>query len=43
MAGLVLFRRDAPLYFFANAEVFHERVLQAVADAPTPTQWIVVG
>ena len=29
--GLVLFRWDAPL-FFANAELFKERVLEAVAD-----------
>ena len=40
--GLVLFRWDAPL-FFANAEIFREHVLQAVADAPTPTQWVVVA
>ncbi len=40
--GLVLFRWDAPL-FFANAEVFHEHVLQAVADAPTPVKWVVVA
>jgi MFS superfamily sulfate permease-like transporter len=40
--GLVLFRWDAPL-FFANAEIFHERVLRAVADAPTPTTWVVVA
>ncbi len=40
--GLVLFRWDASL-FFANAEVFHEHVLQAIADAPTPTQWIIVA
>ena len=40
--GLVLFRWDAPL-FFANAEVFREHVLQAVADAPTPTKWVVVA
>ena len=40
--GLVLFRWDAPL-FFANAEVFREHVQQAVADAPTPTKWIVVA
>jgi high affinity sulfate transporter 1 len=40
--GLVLFRWDAPL-FFANAEIFHEHVLQAVAEAPTPTRWIVVA
>ncbi|HYN42552.1 MAG TPA: sulfate permease [Thermoanaerobaculia bacterium] len=40
--GLVLFRWDAPL-FFANAETFHERVLRAVAQAPTPTRWVVVA
>ncbi len=31
--GLVLFRWDAPL-FFANAELFHDRVLDAVASSP---------
>ena len=39
--GLVLFRWDAPL-FFANAELFHNRVLDAVADSPTPVRWVVV-
>jgi high affinity sulfate transporter 1 len=39
--GLVLFRWDAPL-FFANAELFHERVLDAVAKSPTPVSWLVV-
>lgn len=42
ISGLVLFRWDAPL-FFANAEVFQEHVLQAVADAPTPVKWVVVA
>jgi MFS superfamily sulfate permease-like transporter len=40
--GLVLFRWDAPL-FFANAELFHERVLDAVANALTPVHWLVVA
>lgn len=40
--GLVLFRWDAPL-FFANAELFHERVRDAVASAPTPVRWVVVA
>ena len=40
--GLVLFRWDAPL-FFANAEVFRDHVLQAIADAPTPTKWVIVA
>jgi len=40
--GLVLFRWDAPL-FFANAELFHERALDAVAASPTPVRWLVVA
>ena len=39
--GLVLFRWDAPL-FFANAELFHQRLLQAIAESPTPVRRIVV-
>jgi MFS superfamily sulfate permease-like transporter len=39
--GLVLFRWDAPL-FFANAELFHQRVLAAVAQSPTPVRRIIV-
>ena len=40
--GLVLFRWDSPL-FFANAELFHDRVLDAVAASPTPVRWLVVA
>jgi high affinity sulfate transporter 1 len=40
--GLVLFRWDAPLVF-ANAELFHERVLEAVAGSPTPVRRIIVA
>lgn len=40
--GLVLFRWDAPL-FFANAEFFKERVLESVAESPTPVRWFVVA
>jgi high affinity sulfate transporter 1 len=40
--GLILLRWDAPL-FFANAELFRDRVLDAVATAPTPVQWLVVA
>jgi MFS superfamily sulfate permease-like transporter len=40
--GLVLFRWDAPL-FFANAELFHKRVLDAVASSPTAVRWVVVA
>jgi high affinity sulfate transporter 1 len=39
--GLVLFRWDAPL-FFANAELFQDRALDAVAASPTPVRWLVV-
>jgi high affinity sulfate transporter 1 len=40
--GLVLFRWDAPL-FFANAEIFHDHVRRAVAEAPAPTRWVIVA
>jgi len=40
--GLVLFRWDAPL-FFANAELFHEHVLNAIAQSPTPVRRIIVS
>ena len=39
--GLVLFRWDAPL-FFANAELFHQSVLNAVAQSPTKVRRVVV-
>lgn len=40
--GLVLFRWDAPL-FFANAEMFHEHVLKAINESPTPVRWFVLA
>lgn len=40
--GLVLFRWDAPL-FFANAELFQERVIDAIEDSPSPAKWVVVA
>jgi MFS superfamily sulfate permease-like transporter len=40
--GLVIFRWDAPL-FFANAELFHERVMEAVSASPTPVRRFVVS
>jgi high affinity sulfate transporter 1 len=40
--GLVLFRWDAPL-FFANAELFRERILTAVANSPTTVRWLVIA
>ena len=40
--GLVLFRWDAPL-FFANAELFCDRVQEAVASSPTAVQCVIVA
>jgi MFS superfamily sulfate permease-like transporter len=40
--GLVLFRWDAPL-FFANAELFKERALDAAANSAAPVRWLVVA
>jgi high affinity sulfate transporter 1 len=40
--GLVLFRWDAPL-FFANAELFKERIVEATSRAPTPARRLVVA
>ena len=40
--GLILFRWDAPL-FFANAELFRERVLDAAGKSPTPVRRLVVA
>jgi high affinity sulfate transporter 1 len=40
--GLILFRWDAPL-FFANAEQFHQRVLDEVARSPTPVKRVIVA
>ena len=40
--GLVLFRWDAPL-FFANAEQFHMRLLEAIESCPTPVKRVIVA
>jgi MFS superfamily sulfate permease-like transporter len=40
--GLVLFRWDAPL-FFANAELFRDSVMTAIAASPTPVRCVVVA
>ncbi len=40
--GLVLFRWDAPL-FFANADLFRQRVLDAVDGCAIPVKWVVVA
>ena len=40
--GLVLFRWDAPL-FFANAELFSQRIKEAIGRSPTPVKRIAVA
>lgn len=40
--GLVVFRYDSPL-FFANAEDFHRKVLDAVANADQPVHWFLLN
>ncbi|MFO0696151.1 MAG: sulfate permease [Polyangiales bacterium] len=40
--GLVLYRWDAPL-FFANAELFRERVIELVDGSATPVKWVVIA
>ncbi len=40
--GLIILRWSAPL-FFANANVFRDRIRDLVANAETPPQWIVVA
>lgn len=40
--GLLLFRWDAPL-FFANADTFRARVMDAVDAAALPVKWVVVA
>ncbi|WNC92636.1 sulfate permease [Paraburkholderia sp. FT54] len=40
--GLLLFRWDAPL-FFANAELFQQRLLEAIEESPTPIRRVVVA
>ena len=40
--GLLLFRWDAPL-FFANAELFKERVLDEAKKAPEKAHWVVIA
>ena len=40
--GVVLLRWDAPL-FFANAELFRQRVLEAVARSPAPVRRIIIA
>jgi high affinity sulfate transporter 1 len=40
--GLVLYRFDAPL-FFANADVFRDRVRERIATADGPVRWVVIA
>lgn len=40
--GLLLLRWDAPL-FFANADGFRERIVDAVDEATTPIRWVVIA
>ena len=40
--GLVILRWDAPL-FFANADLFRDRVLDAVSTSPTPVRRVVIA
>ncbi|MFL6863076.1 MAG: SulP family inorganic anion transporter [Allosphingosinicella sp.] len=42
IAGVVLFRWDAPL-FFANAEFFNQCVHAAIAASPTPVRRVIVS
>lgn len=40
--GLLVYRYDAPL-FFANAEDFRRRALEAIDNAATPVRWFVLN
>ena len=40
--GVLLFRWDAPL-FFANAELFSQAVLDAIAASPTPVRRVIIA
>jgi high affinity sulfate transporter 1 len=40
--GLILFRFDAPL-FFANADVFRDRMRARIAEADGPVRWVIVA
>jgi high affinity sulfate transporter 1 len=40
--GLILYRFDAPL-FFANADVFRERIRERIAASNGPVHWVIVA
>ena len=42
ISGLVVYRYDAPLCF-ANAEDFKTRLLEAIHEANTPVEWVVLN
>jgi MFS superfamily sulfate permease-like transporter len=42
IAGLVIYRYDAPL-FFANAEDFQQRVFKVLAAQTSPVQWLILN
>ena len=42
LAGLLVYRYDAPL-FFANAENFRQRALAAVDDSTEPVRWFLLN
>ncbi|HEY7361290.1 MAG TPA: STAS domain-containing protein, partial [Streptosporangiaceae bacterium] len=42
LAGLLVYRYDAPL-FFANAENFRQRALAAVEDSADPVRWFLLN
>jgi high affinity sulfate transporter 1 len=40
--GLILYRFDAPL-FFANADVFRDRIRERIAGSDGPVRWVIVA
>lgn len=40
--GLILYRFDAPL-FFANADVFRDRIRRRIATAESPVRWVIIA
>ncbi len=40
--GLLLYRFDAPL-FFANADVFRDRIRERIAAAAVPVRWVIIA
>ncbi len=40
--GLLIYRFDAPL-FFANADVFRDRIRERIAAAAVPVRWVIIA